>query len=245
MKKVINLLIVILIGWNANSFAQGKISRPTQQQSQTDKPKKSPPKVTVSEPDGYINGHGFVDLGLPSGTKWSTCNIGAKSPEEKGKYFAWGETKTTNGYQHKCVAWGKTIETMVNEGIIDSSETLCATHDAATVNWGNPWRTPTSREQAELLHNCVFDWISDKDNIGFIAVGPNGKSIFLPAAGRFEDDKLQWYTIYHKQGFYMSSSVLDSQGRIFFPHLDLYQGYSGGGNVMECYYGFSVRPIIR
>ncbi len=39
------------------------------------------------------NGHEYVDLGLPSGTLWATCNIGAESPEECGDYFAWGETE--------------------------------------------------------------------------------------------------------------------------------------------------------
>ena len=48
--------------------------------------------VKISEPDGHINGHGYVDLDLPSKTKWSTCNVGANSPEEYGYYLAWGES---------------------------------------------------------------------------------------------------------------------------------------------------------
>ena len=55
--------------------------------------------VKISEPDGHINGHGYVDLDLPSKTKWSTCNVGANSPEEYGYYLAWGETEPNNRYK--------------------------------------------------------------------------------------------------------------------------------------------------
>ena len=76
---------------------QSASSRQNQQQTSNNK-KKVQSSVKVSEPDGYINGHGFVDLGLPSGTKWAICNIGASSPEKYGEYFAWGETIAKTKY---------------------------------------------------------------------------------------------------------------------------------------------------
>lgn len=102
--------VIVFVECGLNSYGQGKVSRPTQQQSQSSKPKKSNPKVTVSKPDGYINGYGYVDLGLPRGTKWATCNIGAKSPEEAGDYFAWGETTTKPVYSYTANLYNPPIE---------------------------------------------------------------------------------------------------------------------------------------
>lgn len=65
-------------------MGQGQIKRP---------PTNAKPKVGISKPDGYNNGHGYVDLGLPSGLKWATCNVGATTPSDYGNYYAWGETK--------------------------------------------------------------------------------------------------------------------------------------------------------
>ena len=47
---------------------------------------------------GTINNHEYVDLGLPSGKLWATCNIGASSSEENGSYFAWAETEPKEYY---------------------------------------------------------------------------------------------------------------------------------------------------
>jgi len=112
--------------------------------------------------------HEWVDLGLPSGTLWATCNVGANSPEEYGDYFAWGETKPKEEY-----SW----ETYNIAG-------LDVIYDTATENWGNEWQTPSKEQFEELKKNCTVMWTTRNSVNGEqITSKSNGKSIFLPAAG--------------------------------------------------------------
>ena len=141
----------------------------------------------VCDPDGEIAGHGYVDLGLPSGKKWATCNVGASSPEGYGNYYAWGETSpkaeyTWENYQHWVDAdgdgsWDSGEET-INSDISGSAQ-----YDAATANWGGGWRMPTRDEMEELVYNCEWEWTKVNGVNGARVVGPNGHCIFLPAAG--------------------------------------------------------------
>ena len=121
-----------------------------------------------------INGHEYVDLGLPSGLKWATCNVGAKTPSEYGDYYAWGETTTKTSYTEEN---SKTINKKIGE--IRGN----ASYDAARANWGGTWRMPTKAEFDELLSKCTWKWTSRGGNNGYNVTGPNGNSIFLPAAG--------------------------------------------------------------
>ena len=124
-----------------------------------------------------INGHEYVDLGLPSGLKWATCNVGANTPEEYGNYYAWGETTTKSSYTNdNSLTYGR------NMGDISGN----VNYDAATANWGNSWRMPTKAEMEELRDNCTWTWITQGNVNGMKVTGPNGKSIFLPAAGIIE-----------------------------------------------------------
>ena len=172
-------LHLLFVGCGLNSYGQGKISRPSQNHSQTNKPKKYTPKVMISEPDGYINGHGYVDLGLPSGTKWATCNIGASSPEILGEYYAWGETSTKTEYNED------NRKTHRDDNIGGNPD-----YDAATANWGIRWRLLTNTEFEELIKCCSYKLTIYKDIHGCKIIGPNGKSIFLPAAGFYKGSKL-------------------------------------------------------
>ena len=98
--------------------------------------------------------HGYVDLGLPSGLLWATCNEGADSPEEYGGYFAWGETETKDTYSWNNYAHGAenaltkycTLSSHGNNGFTDNLTTLDSGDDAATVLWGADWRIPTKAE---------------------------------------------------------------------------------------------------
>ena len=124
-----------------------------------------------------INGHEYVDLGLPSGLKWATCNVGANTPEEYGNYYAWGETTTKSSYTNdNSLTYGR------NMGDISGN----VNYDAATANWGNSWRMPTKAEMEELRDNCTWTWITQGNVNGMKVTGPNGKSIFLLAAGIIE-----------------------------------------------------------
>ena len=126
---------------------------------------------------GAENGHEWVDLGLPSGLKWATCNVGASSPEKSGNYYAWGETKPKDEYtQENSVTYGKQMDDISGN----------AQYDAATANWGGAWRMPTDKEMEELNNKCTWEWTKQNGVRGYKVTGPNGNSIFLPAVGYFE-----------------------------------------------------------
>ncbi len=121
-----------------------------------------------------INGYDWVDLGLPSGLKWATCNVGATSPEDYGNYYAWGETTTKTSYdQSNSLTYGQQMKDISGN----------ATYDAARANWGGTWRMPTEAEMKELNNNCTWTWTTQNGVNGMIVTGPNGNRIFLPAAG--------------------------------------------------------------
>ncbi len=120
---------------------------------------------------GTINGHQWVDLGLS--VKWATCNVGASSPSDYGNYYAWGETRTKSEYtNYNCSTNG------VNLGDISGD----VRYDAARANWGGTWRLPTQAEMQELIGKCTWTWTSQGGHDGYRVTGPNGSSIFLPAA---------------------------------------------------------------
>ena len=131
-------------------------------------------KSQVKETKGVINGHEYIDLGLPSGLKWATCNVGASSPSDYGSYFAWGETYTKEEYTvENCHTWSKTFGNIAGN----------VEFDAARANWGGSWRMPTKTECEELLNNCQWTFITIGNHNGYKVIGPNGNYIFLPAAG--------------------------------------------------------------
>ncbi|MBO7227291.1 MAG: hypothetical protein J6V33_06890 [Bacteroidales bacterium] len=121
-----------------------------------------------------VNGYAYVDLGLPSGLKWATCNVGATTPEEYGNYYAWGETTTKTEYTEENY-------TLYEQELGDISGN--PTYDVARANWGSTWRMPTKEELEELANNCTWTWITQNGVNGMKVVGSNGNSIFLPASG--------------------------------------------------------------
>lgn len=132
---------------------------------------------------------GAVDLGLS--VKWAGYNVGADSPEEYGDYFAWGETTTKSSYySDNSVTYGLSISKLESRGIIGSDGNLTAAYDAATANWGSDWRMPTLDEMKELINECEWEWTSVNGVKGRLVTGPNGNSIFLPAAGYRSDTSL-------------------------------------------------------
>lgn len=132
-----------------------------------------------------INGHKFVDLGLPSGTLWADRNIGADSPYDVGDYFAWGEVFTKTTYSKDNYKYGGSSKyTKYNSE--DGKTILDAADDAATVNWGSRCRMPTFQECQELTHKCNWTWQSNYNgSAGYLVIGPNGKSIFFPTTGYY------------------------------------------------------------
>lgn len=241
-KTLVSIIIITFTFCSGNCFAQGKVSRTPQQQVQPSKPKTSTPKVTVSEPDGYINGHGYVDLGLPSGAKWATCNIGASSPTEYGDYFAWGEITVTDVYSaSNCFAYGKTISEMKKDDIINSSNILNKEYDAAHNIWGDSWRMPTRENCEELIGNCKWDRAVINGKRGHRIVGPNGKSIFLPEAGYKIDQR---HNNAGMSGHIRCSTVNTGTNHDLNLHFDKYsvEMYVG---ICRLYDGQSIRPVLE
>ena len=135
----------------------------------------------------------LIDLGLPSGTKWACCNVGAETPEAFGNYYSWGETEEKNSYSPKSYQYCTGVDTdgdgwydedvQYLESEQDFGDTISGTHDVAHVKWGESWQIPTLQQFRELLDNCSSEWTSVNDVEGRRFTGPNGASIFLPAAG--------------------------------------------------------------
>ena len=206
------------------------------------------PAYDYSDPTGYTNGYGYVDLGLPSGTLWATCNVGANSPTAYGDYYAWGETTTKETYSwdtyRYCNGSFTTLtkycnnSSLGNNGFTDNLTTLEASDDAATANWGVGWRMPTSEELNELKNSCTVTWTTLNGVNGRLFTGPNGNSIFLPAAGRRFVSDLYGAGSY---GDYWSSSLYVAP-----PGNAWYLDFDSGNYGMYGYdrdYGQSVRPV--
>lgn len=197
------------------------------------------------------NGGVAVDLGLPSGTLWADRNIGADTPEECGDYFAWGETepkaiyswstyKWCNGGEETQIKYCSDSEYGLN-GFTDNKTTLDAEDDAATANWGDAWCMPTKAQLQELGDNCTWNFTSTTNDVrGCKVTGPNGNSIFLPAAAYRKNDIYGATGIY---GYYRSSSLHESypcnSWELFF-----YEKYDYINNNPRCY-GYPVRAVVR
>ena len=176
-----------------------------------------------------IDGHDYVDLGLPNGLKWATCNVGANSPEEYGYYYAWGEVKTKDTYTEESSA-------TYNKSMSDISGK--PTYDVARKKWGSSWRLPTRAEFQELQDKCRWECTTQNGKMGYKVTGPNGNSIFLPAAGyRF----LSSLNSSGEIGNYWSSTPDESNDdnayKLCFSSSSHFVGWSRRGN------GLSVRPV--
>ncbi len=158
----------------------------------------------VTEPTAPANAES-VDLGLPSGLKWATFNVGATTPEGYGDYFAWGETEpyyadtTTNpitwksgkesGYAWQSYCGADEFAEWSTPPYNATTKILTPEYDAATANWGSDWRMPTKAEQDELRNNCDWEWTTDYNGTGIAGyivkskAAGNNNSIFLPVSG--------------------------------------------------------------
>ncbi len=191
----------------------------------------------------------YVDLGLPSGTLWATHNVGATTPQGFGDYFAWGETApkqvyTANTYQWAYIENGKVYyskyNTKSNLGTVDDKTELDPEDDAAYVNMGPEWRMPSREQIEELAENCTYEWTQLKGVNGQLVTGPNGNSIFLPAAGESLTYSLG------EAGYYWSRSMYFIAPIHYFPEnanslsfgMD-YLGLNGASRPV----GFTVRAV--
>ena len=159
--------------------------------------------------------HDRVDLGLPSGTLWATCNIDANKPWGSGSYFSWGETESKGIYEWSTYQYCNGSDTSLTKycndanygynGFTDSLFVLQPDDDAATVIWGPDWRTPSHEDWQELLDNTTHTYTTSSNGTkGFLFRGSNGNSIFLPVTD-FRPSST--YPGYYNNGYYWSSSL--------------------------------------
>lgn len=203
-----------------------------------------------SSPTGYANGYGYVDLGLPSGTLWAYTNLGSSTPYDYGDYYSWGETTTKSSYtwnNYQYCNGGETALTKYcndqsygNQGYTDALTTLESSDDAATVNRGANWRMPTLEDFQELTSSCSHSPSTQNGVVGWIFRGPNGNSIFLPAAGSYDED-----TFFDDHyGYYWSSSLYATEPNKAWPLYFYDTSYFMDENVIcNRRTGLSVRPV--
>ena len=205
--------------------------------------------VTVADPNPQPDEHEWVDLGLPSGTLWAMCNVGANSPEEFGDYFAWGETQPKEDYSWNtykyCMGNYETFTKYCSQssygynGFSDTLTELSPEDDAATVNWGSSWQMPSLDQIDELLDNTTSAWIKQDDIQGWLFTAGNGKTLFLPAAGYRYD---MTSSNVHGHGGYYWSRTFDT---VNFVSAKFLYFYKGGILRDSCnrQNGLSVRPV--
>ena len=156
--------------------------------------------ITPEKPKEYPVAEA-IDLGLPSGTKWASWNIGASKPEEYGGYYAWGETEEKDVYDWSTYTHCDGSE----ETCHDIGDDIAGTqYDVAHEKWGGSWTMPSLDQIKELIDNCTQTWTTQNDVNGILVTGPNNATIFLPAAGCRRNDVLNGENYY---GYYWTSSL--------------------------------------
>lgn len=216
------------------------------------------PVVTKNE----YKGHEYVDLGLPSGTLWATCNVGASTPEEVGCYYSWAETNGScdgktlfsfTDYKYNESSMSENFTKYCNRvsygynGFTDTLSELEAEDDAATVNWNGSWRTPTKTEALELMNKTYTEWTFTTQNgvQGFIVTslieGYTDRSIFLPAVGGLYSN----YYLYHENDLacYWTSTLYSDPDMASV--LELKVTGKKGTNSYSRDKGLIVRPVVN
>ena len=236
MKKLFTLFTLVTLFASA-TMAQVKLYVHQNDGSYTEFIAATVDSITFSEqtPEKDVaNGYEYVDLGLPSGILWATCNIGAEKPEEYGDYFAWGETETKESYTNKTYKWYEDSDEIVEIKYSDLFKAdasgnirtlLELVDDAANVKLGGNWRMPTREEFEELLHPANTDLclVSKNDVKGYLVVSKkNGNTLFLPAAGfkladevtGVEDEFYYWTSEHAEEGLGVANVVGNFYGSL-------------------------------
>ena len=151
----------------------------------------------VAQTTGEEAGHTWIDLGLPSGIKWASTNIGANRPQDEGNYYAWGETTLKTDFRWATYSHGAGQNSLTKYANSDGVVSLDDADDIVTKTWGGTWRMPTQKEWAELQEHCVWTWTDDYNKSGVAGYVVKSKSsdasLFLPAAGFLTCLFIGWY----------------------------------------------------
>lgn len=188
--------------------------------------------VNYGPKTGVVNGHEWVDLGLPSGTRWATCNVDATTPHLPGRLYSWGETIVKSSYAESNAK-------NYHKDVADFSGDKA--YDVATAKWGEGWRMPTKEEFDELVHYCRWRYVQHEGRWGAEFTSPaNGNSIFLPATG-YKDGAKHYGA--SGCGSYWTSTPWQSAEYKTGAHDYHFGGALGEVGISERYYGYAVRPV--
>ena len=210
-------------------------------------------EYSISQLDSIsFDEHEWIDLDLPSGTLWATCNVGAKVPESHGDYFAWGETKPKSIYSWSTYAFCNsnvnrltkycTNSNYGDNGFTDNLTELLPEDDAATANWGEPWQTPDPAQLAELFNpeNTRTNWGNRNGSWGWLVTScRNGKSIFMPLCGLRAD--CDYYDV-NEEGNYMSRTLASDISPLTIYYQNINRDFIKTTESYR-YVGYSVRPV--
>lgn len=229
VNKGIDNTIQIIKGDGSQTQTRQTQSQPVQKQKVA--------KNTTEEPTwsvtGKLNGHEWVDMGLPSGTKWATCNVGATSPEQPGKHYAWGEVTTKSTYTEGT---SKFYEKSASD--ISGNKN----YDVATLKWGDGWRMPTEEEFKELIDYCNWKYVQKNGRWGVeLTHYKNGIKIFLPATGAMDGTKRDEP---NGCGMYWTSTPYTQRAN-YGAHEYHFGAALGEMGVSARYYGYAIRPVTK
>ena len=187
----------------------------------------------------------IIDLGLPSGTKWAACNLGANTPTESGEFFAWGDTSSKSNYIGRtCETYDLDIYTLKMEDYVNRYNILHTDYDAAAQILGENWSLPSGEQAQELIDNCIWKWVENYDNTqvnGMLGVSKINKAvIFFPAAG-YRQGKNNLLLNGQNGGYWTSSPNMTTPNRAWSIAFD--------ANIINVfnhglrYNGYSIRPV--
>lgn len=211
----------------------------------------------IAPPPPQHNGFEYVDLGLPSGTKWATCNVGADSETDYGLYFSWGETKGYSGRtsekwfywdDYRLVEnWDRPDKNFHPYGSDDGKTVLDLEDDAAKVNMGGKWHMPSKEQFNELIANTNSTWENNYNGSGingrlFISKSDESKKLFIPASGTLDNG----YYTYAGNRFNIWGNSIDTSYSGLDYGIDLFSD-SDGSKVSQYYRycGNCVRGVLN
>ena len=180
---------------------------------------------------GTEKGYGYIDLGLPSGKLWATCNLGANSPTEFGNLYAYGKVEGED--------YAEDDPTIYFEDL---------TEDPVAKIMGEGWRMPTKEDFEEMGQNCQFKRAYLKGVYGLIIIGPNGNYMFAPAAGvtLLGRHSKEIDIIKEEIGYYWSSTIYEGEDPIS-SAMEVWTGAFSETNILlsnfPSVFGASIRPV--
>jgi len=186
----------------------------------------------------------MINLGLPSGTLWACCNVGASSPGAFGNFYAWQDTEPKSDYSWDNY-WHTYVQSSSGNYLYGARSNIAGTSDdAATANWGRPWQMPTKEQCQELIDNCSSVTTTQNGNSGHKLTGPNGGSIFLPSAGYCQNKGHFYYNGDSSSGFYWTSMLNESATQAYTLHfMTSWETEHCSASSPNC--GLSVRPVRK